>query len=91
MASAKRPALARRKIVSPSLGNTLDMPETQPWAPTAMLSRTTSSRPANSTKRSPTSLRTSIKRRVSPEESLKHTTLSQSAREIRMSGVTSFL
>ncbi|MNP75575.1 hypothetical protein D3C76_1726520 [compost metagenome] len=78
-------------MVSPSLGNTLDMPEIQPWAPTAMLSRTTSSRPAKRMKRSPTSLRTSMKRRVSPELSLKQTMFSQSAREMRISGVTSFL
>ena len=51
------------------------MPEIQPCAPTAMLSSTTSSNPANSTKRSPTSLRRSIKRRVSPDESLKHDVL----------------
>lgn len=69
----------------------LTMPEIQPSAPTAMLSTTASSSPANSTKRSPTVLRRSIKRLVSPEESLKQTMLSQSASEIRMSGVTSFL
>ena len=67
------------------------MPEIQPSAPTAMLSSTTSSSPANRMKRLPTSLRTSMKRRVSPELSLKQTMFSQSAREMRMSGVTSFL
>ena len=46
-----------------------------------MLSTTTSSRPANSTKRSPTRLRMSMKRRVSPELSLKQTIVSQSARD----------
>ena len=67
------------------------MPETHPTAPMAMLSTMTSSRPANSTKRSPTMLRVSMKRRVSPEESLKQTTVSTSASVARMSGVTSFL
>ena len=67
------------------------MPDTQPTAPIATLSTMTSSRPANSTKRSPTMLRVSMKRRVSPEESLKQTTVSTSARVARMSGVTSFL
>ena len=50
-----------------------------------------SSKPANMTKRSPTMLRTSMKRRVSPEDSLKQTTVSQSTRDARISGVTSFL
>ncbi len=50
----------------------------------------TSAGAAKRMKRSPTWLRTSMKRRVSPELSLKQTMFSQSARETRMSGVTSF-
>lgn len=67
------------------------MPDTQPAAPSITLSTTTSSSPAKSTKRSPTMLRMSVKRRVSPEESLMQTMVSQSASDARMSGVTSFL
>ena len=83
------PARARRNSVSPSRGKALERPETQPTAPTMTLSITTSSRPAKSTKRSPTRLRTSVKRRVSPEESLKATMVSQPASAVRISGVTS--
>ena len=60
------------------------MPETQPTAPIMTLSTMTSSRPAKSTKRSPTMLRVSMKRRVSPEESLKQTTVSHVSEESRV-------
>ena len=78
--------MARRNSVSPSRGKAFDMPDTHPTAPMAMLSTMTSSRPANSTKRSPTMFLVSMKRLVSPEESLKQTTVSTSASVARIRG-----